>query len=375
MIYIIFLSFFIFAAFFDVKNNQFILKKVLAFFLVISAIIFFGLRYYTGADWHDYIIYFNNVTWDDTRYQFGYKILNIICKSIINNYFFVQFIASSIFICAISKFFISYSRWSFVCIFLSLVLYFSTLFMAQVRQSLAIAIILFGSKFLFEKKNILFVISVLIASLFHITALFSLTLFFLKIPFSRRIRLILFASSFILLKFPELIFLSIESLGKVSKTIGSVSAHYLTGIYAKGAGVSSGVYFYAKCFLVLIILIFYKPKTVIDNFAMNALVFSNFLNVGTLCFVIIERLESYIGLYAILGYVKFFEISFLSKNKNIFYMTFFLFILFFSLPFVKDRLSTGINRNGRSAQYQYIPYYNVFMHPENANLRKDWNEK
>ena len=88
-----------------------------------------------------------------------------------------------------------------------------------------------------------------------------------------------------------------------------------------------------------------------------------------------ERLESYFGLYAIIGWIYFFEIKKIKKEKQLFFIILFFFLLFFLLPFVKDRMSTGISQlTGRSSQYQYIPYYNVFLHPADASQRKDWSQ-
>lgn len=80
MIYIGYLSLFFFATFLDFETKQRELKRAVQIILVTISICFIGLRYYTGADWSGYINYFNTVTWSDSRYQFGYKLLNIYCR-------------------------------------------------------------------------------------------------------------------------------------------------------------------------------------------------------------------------------------------------------------------------------------------------------
>lgn len=88
----------------------------------------------------------------------------------------------------------------------------------------------------------------------------------------------------------------------------------------------------------------------------------------------LDRLEPYIGFYAIIGWTHLLDIKFIKHDKNVFFIVFFIFIVFFSIPFCRERTHHGISKlTGRDAQYQYLPYYNVFFHPEGAH-RKDWGE-
>ena len=86
------------------------------------------------------------------------------------------------------------------------------------------------------------------------------------------------------------------------------------------------------------------------------------------------RLEPYIGFYAIIGWTRLLDIRLVRENKNIFFMTFLVFITFFTIPFYRELTHNGVSElTGRDSQYKYVPYYNVFFNPEGAKL-KDWGE-
>ena len=97
MIYVGFLLIFALASFFDTSREEISLKSVSLLILFLITVFFIGLRYYTGADWSGYINYFNTVSWDNNTYEFGYKLLNLFVKNTVNDYFFVQFLATLFF--------------------------------------------------------------------------------------------------------------------------------------------------------------------------------------------------------------------------------------------------------------------------------------
>ena len=124
----------------------------------------------------------------------------------------------------------------------------------------------------------------------------------------------------------------------------------------------------------LIIVLFYTPKTKQDVFFLNAMIASILMKNLSLGVFILSRIESYVGLYVIIGFTRLFEIRFVKEWREIFCVVFCLFIIYFAIPFYILRTSHGISElTGRDSQYQYIPYYNVFFHPDGF-YRKDWNE-
>ena len=371
MIYICFLFIFIVASFLDINKNQTTIKAVTTFYILSIAICFIGLRYYTGSDWSAYIKYFDNVDWSDKTYGFGYKALNIFSRSIVNDYHFCQFLATLIFCISIYRFYKKNSNYVFLSLFLAIVFYFSNLFMAQVRQSLAIAILLLGSNYLIENKWVKYTACVFIATLFHETAIFALFCILLKVHFPKFLQILLVLFGFILIRFPNVI---IQFLLLLSNFITGVYHDLIiTYLNSPKFGIRTvstpGLYFYAKRFLALFIILFYKPRSRFDTITVNALIFSILINSMSRSFIVIGRLEYYIGFYAIIGWTHLLDIKFIKKNKNVFLMVFFTFILFFSYPFCKEYTHQVLS--GRSDSY--LPYWNVFVHPDGAH-RKDWCE-
>lgn len=377
MIYVGFLLIFALASFFDTSREEISLKSVSLLILFLITVFFIGLRYYTGADWSGYINYFNTVSWDNNTYEFGYKLLNLFVKNTVNDYFFVQFLATFFFAFSVFRFYYKYNnQYLFLSIFLSVTLYFSSLFMAQVRQSIAIGVLLFGTDFLLDRKWIKYCICIFIAALFHKTAVFALTFFLLCIDVPKYVRLLLIILGFITLQFPAMIseiLLSVSYLFP-DKLQEMIVSYLSSDTFGGRVELGSGVYFFSRQLLVLIIILLYTPQNKLDVFVLNALVLDVLLgNVG-LIHSIMGRIESYVGLYAIIGFTKLFEIRFIKEWREIFCVVFGLFIIYFGIPFYIERTTHGISElTGRDSQYQYVPYYNVFFHPDGF-YRKDWNE-
>ena len=248
--------------------------------------------------------------------------------------------------------------------------------MPQVRQSIDIGVLLFGTDFLLDRKWIKYCICIFIAALFHKTAVFALTFFLLCIDVPKYVRLLLIILGFITLQFPAMIseiLLSVSYLFP-DKLQEMIVSYLSSDTFGGRVELGSGVYFFSRQLLVLIIILLYTPQNKLDVFVLNALVLDVLLgNVG-LIHSIMGRIESYVGLYAIIGFTKLFEIRFIKEWREIFCVVFGLFIIYFGISFYIERTTHGISElTGRDGQYQYLPYYNVFFHPDGF-YRKDWNE-
>ena len=374
MIYICFLFIFIVAAFLDINKKQTAIKAVTVFYILSIAICFIGLRYYTGSDWSAYIKYFDNVDWSDKTYGFGYKALNIFSRSVINDYHFCQFLATAIFCISIYRFYKKNSSYVFLSLTLAIAFYFGSLFMAEVRQSLAIAILLLGSNYLIENKWVKYAACVFIATLFHITAIFALFCILLKVHFPKFLQILLVLLSLILIGCPNIVIQFLLLLSNfITGAYHDLIVYYVNSPQFRVSTVSiPGFYFYVKRFLALFIILFYKPRSRFDTITVNALIFSILFSSVSRSFVVLGRLENYIGFYAIIGWIHLLDIKFIKHDKNVFFMVFFTFILFFSYPFCKDMTHHVLSElSGRDSKY--LPYWNVFFHPEGAH-RKDWCE-
>lgn len=128
-----------------------------------------------GNDTHEYLRLFelgDDILMADTRYELGYLYFSQLIWKISHNAQVLFIVYSLIFYFLLGRFLWKYSSmpWLSILIFFSYTLFgFS---MSALRQSLAIAIMFIGFDFALKKKYILFLGTVLGASLFHSSAVF-----------------------------------------------------------------------------------------------------------------------------------------------------------------------------------------------------------
>ncbi|MGB3161822.1 MAG: EpsG family protein [Carnobacterium sp.] len=137
-----------------------------------------GFRFSTGYDFESYKKFYesldniNDVFNGTIDAESGYLLINFLFKSIgFNFYFFILFF--SVLSMSLLSYFL-YTHTKFPSMFL--LYYYSRFFlvrdMGQIRSSLACIILLYAIPYIEKKKPIHFLIIVLTASLFHISALF-----------------------------------------------------------------------------------------------------------------------------------------------------------------------------------------------------------
>jgi len=164
-----------------------------------------GLRWKTGTDWNPYFNLFNdNQSWGDffsVAYEHGYLFLNALVKQFTDDYtvllFTIVIIVVGLKYSAISIL----SPYPLIAILINVSFYAGDMF--NVRQGIAIAIVVFSAVFIVRKQFKSFLICVFIASSFHITAIsfiFAYKLFYMKMDNSKIIAYLLlsFLSSLIL---------------------------------------------------------------------------------------------------------------------------------------------------------------------------------
>ncbi len=163
----------------DRNQNRYI--RLLSFLLFI---IVGGLRYDVGADWTMYEVTFNSLeTVGDifkAREEKLFVVFMFLSKIILSNYSF--FILTFFFVAFYLKYLIirKYST----DIFLSLIIYFFTLFLIYdlngIRQGMALAFVFLSIPTLINKKPFLFVFFIVIGSLFHISVLIFLPFYWIS---------------------------------------------------------------------------------------------------------------------------------------------------------------------------------------------------
>lgn len=218
--------------FFYVNNNEKNKRNYLIFFFGMTAIVS-GLRAYTiGRDTDQYYRAYERIAQVDWNsfYLFRYELgFTAVCKAL-------SYISREPqFLLIITSLFFAYSTGRFVyknsCnVILSSYLFISlnifAVYLNLMRQAIALSIILFGIECLKEKKYIRFALFVLIASLFHQSAiLVLLIIFFVKLKYSKMsFPIILVASVAGYLLFNKLFTIAVKILGKYGGYEDSVFA-------------------------------------------------------------------------------------------------------------------------------------------------------
>jgi lysylphosphatidylglycerol synthetase-like protein (DUF2156 family) len=157
---------------------------------------------------------------------------------------------------------------------------------------------------------------------------------------------------------------------------GFIALRYLnSGIFIKTAKFGTGFVYIGGLVMVIFILCICKSHSKKAWFFVNCLVMAQIISSTATGFSIIQRLRAYYLMFGILAYENLFTVVSFKKISSLFYIYLCMIVLFFSLPFFKDRTVHSYDElTRRDIQYNYIPYYNVFYRPYQAEFRKDWNE-
>lgn len=164
------------------KEKLFI--NILSLIILIYLVIQVGFRWETGTDWNSYLNHFTNISLknftDATEgfYEVGYNIFVLTCKLISNNYSFFLVIHSLLFYILIFKSFKYFTPNIFLCLLLFYALNLGLL--GSNRQLLALAIGFYSLRFLIKSWNFTFLLFIIIASFFHMSAILFLIYYFLK---------------------------------------------------------------------------------------------------------------------------------------------------------------------------------------------------
>lgn len=170
---IIFISLLL-ASFLEViSNNKRYSTTIFTLFLFIFFILSF-IRWKTGTDWESY---YNMYTWIDKPWnnfnnvmELGYNFINHLGKFLFNNYTGVLFLFSTIIYICIGRTYITLSKYPITSLFLSFCI-LSFAHIMYVRQNVAVVITGWSIYYIITQNKWKFIICVLIASLFHRTAL------------------------------------------------------------------------------------------------------------------------------------------------------------------------------------------------------------
>jgi len=164
------------------KEKLFI--NILTILFLIYLVIQVGFRWETGTDWNSYLNHYININLENFTdategfYEVGYNIFVLSCKLISNSYTFFLVVHSIVFYILIFKSFKYFTPNIFLCLILYYALNLGLI--GSNRQLLALAIGFYSLRFLLKSRNISFLLLIIIASFFHISAILFLIYYFLK---------------------------------------------------------------------------------------------------------------------------------------------------------------------------------------------------
>lgn len=139
-----------------------------------------AFRYEIGRDWEGYTSFFRNClnSHSVSRFEPGFALLNKFFCMVSGNFYVMQFFIMTFCCVCVYGSFYRWSRYPVFTLFLYFVMYFLSTDMAQTRQHIAIAILLCGTRFVRERKLVLWIMVVILAMQFHVTALIAFPLYF-----------------------------------------------------------------------------------------------------------------------------------------------------------------------------------------------------
>lgn len=377
-IYLIIFTLFFIASMLEVGGLKKSQSIGLFYCLAVILTLFVGLRYHTGADWSGYIKIFNKSLSANSNYmgyEPGYIVLNKLFKVIFNNYYVLQFACSLFFIFAVSRFYRKETNFPITALLILVCLLLFEIFMAQVRQSIAVAIIILGANYIFDRKILHFLCIVFIASLFHISAIVAIPLYFLYRNWGKIVPIIIIVATNIIFFFPKIIKYVVLWIVPILPTrLATISEDYFNTSFAEQVEFSSGLFYIGQTILIILVVSFVKIKDNKMAFFVNAsTVFAAIKALSNGVFIL-TRLQPFYLVFAVVAFTFLIDLDVkkITQSRLIFAV---LITLFFLIMPVKGIYSTKIlPLTNRPANYPFVPYYNCISHPQEATLRKDWNQ-
>ena len=357
------------------KKNQ---ASWLFFTLACLLVLFVGLRYHTGADWCMYEHIFDNTFSITERIEYGYLLLNSIFQTIFNSYYVLQFCATLFFVFSVSRFYKKAAPYPMAALTFLMCFMLFNILMAQVRQSIAIAIIVLFSQSIFERKLLRFLIVIFVASFFHTSAIAAIPIYFLYRNYGKILPVVLILAANIFYFYPELLkIIVLQVVPILPDTLSIKATSYMESIFAQKATFNTGLFYLSQLVITLLLVLFVKTENNKTAFFVNTLVIVAIIKAFASSIFILGRLESYYLVYAVVAFTYIWDIKIkrmqLYGTKLVFAVVLLLF--FYVLP-IRNLTSTKIsNITNKQENYAILPYYNCIFHPEEATSRKDWFKK
>ena len=362
------------------KNKQIWYRILLLWFILLS-----GLQYCVGTDIFEYIQFYKNFNtslfklsdlgyYMDHQKQPGWILLVYLCRLITDDFILLKIIQAVFINVAFFSFFKREAKHVFLCVLIYALLSYLVLNFNAYRHSIALGFALYGFSYLRRKEFLKYYVFVLLAWLFHNTALILVVFpLFHFIKYNRWTLIFLIVFFFGVLSFfnsdnlTNLMFTVIEK-GYIGEDLSSLGSTYMSS-ERQGAHDSFAV-FSIRRLLILIVLVYYiyrKKDLFIGSFGLFYLVFcilAGFMQA-------LWRFRLYVDpfYYVLLATViaEFPKNHF--KQKVVAYSMALLLLLY--LP-IRDYLAPIAGSKWRGID-QYYPYHSIFD-PEINTEQKNFFE-
>lgn len=359
-LYLLYILFF-FGAYFEVDRFAYFgrIHKILFFIFILILFSLATLRWETGTDWDNYLSYYNAIpsyALGDWYMEYGYSFVNYFVKVVFDKYTILLAILALMLYAAMGITIYRYSVFPILSLAIWVAMSLGDMFF--VRNTIAIALAVFSVRYIVERDIMKFLLVILVAMLFHRTALVFLPAYFVYSMKLSRVTLILGIGITLIigLFFSEMF---VSGIGKLLggafeekiKTYVSVgidatygSAYSSTTVLLRGAVNRS---------LILVVLLIWMNKERQEDSLLNG--FINFYVLGLLLFFVTVPLSTAMGripaYYNVFQMFLFPYILLLSKDRKNQIILYLLIGIYFLV-----RLH-GVIGNYRDA---YIPYKSIF---------------
>jgi hypothetical protein len=307
------------------KYNIFFWRLLILYFIFII-----GFRSEVGGDWQQYLYHFNSTNnLPLLKFNFeltgdiAYLLLVKISVFLNSNIILVNLFSAIIVMFAI-KFFCEKQKNKFISLLILYPYFILIVIMGYNRQGIAASIILLSIVFFFNRRIFLLIFSLLLATLFHKTALlaFSLLLLYPKNLYNRKI----IASSIIsaIVIFNLYFFIFYDSINRIIYFF-IIDPHFS----------SDGVYLRLLYFFIpIIIFILLRDKFKISKYEDRLIVFSSLIILISSPLIItysslIDRILIYFTFLQVLIFLNFYAQIKILKFKTIFHLFIAVFYYFY----------------------------------------------
>lgn len=231
-------------------------------------ILFFitGFRYMIGWDYESYLYLFNNVELNDIYPELSFRVISILFRFYGFDYqiiFVFYSMLTFLFLFFAIKKYVENSEEALLALILFVLiptLYLGSL--STIRQSLAMAIFFWGSKYIITREFHKYLLTILLATVFHYSAVCLIVCYIFNEKYKKSFYIVTLVCSIVVSKLniaPSILEIIFNSLG--------IYSHYFNKL--NEANFSSGVTIYFYVFLYLLVIAYLDNNNNKENFLIN----------------------------------------------------------------------------------------------------------